>query len=196
MFKNFNLYIVFWCALFITATALAQPAQDSTNLQKMKESDFKVMDNANPLTVLTRADIKETFAGLRATVDNSGDYSIYEQDLRYKVIEHAGGLAIQKYTPKLTCSKYRYREGRSLCETENEKYAGKTSIMCHFAKGTKLCTHTLGGSYELTLGGLLMGESYIACWRERIPIYGMANKCAHKQHPPRVYVWDTPSATE
>ena len=196
MFVNFNLYIVALCAFLIATSAAALATQDSTNLQKMQESDFKAMDNINPLTVLTKGNLKETFAGLKVTVDNSGDYSKYHGDLHYKVIEHADSLAIQKYTPELSCSNQLYRRGKALCNADNEKFAGKTTIMCSFAKDAKSCTHSNGSFYELTLGGLLMGESYIYCRRVQVPITNSVLKCDYQQYPRRVYVWDIPATTQ
>lgn len=183
-------YIIALGACFITATALAQSGQDSTDLPKMQESDFKAMEPINTPAVLTKGNLKETFKGMQATVDNSGKYSAYHGDLLFKVIEQSGSLAIQKYTPKRDCSSLVLRYGRNLCLADNRKYAGATTVVCVIPQDAKSCKNSKGSYYELTMSGLLMGESYITCWYLPQPI--STTQCGNRVHSQEVYMWDAP----
>ena len=195
MFSKLNLYIIALCCFSITASAFAQPEQDSTSLSKMKESDFKAMESGVPVTVLTKGNMKDTFKGMQVTVDNSGDYATYHEDLQYKVIEHSGKLAIQKYTPKTTCAGP-WSEARRMCLEDDRKLARRFSIMCVIPEGAKSCKSSSNSYYELTLSGLLMGEGYATCWRVRIPITNYRTDCGYKQRAQKVYVWNAPVATK
>ena len=195
MHSNFNLYFAAaLCVFLITFSAAAQPIQDSTDLTKMKSSNFKAMDPAIPVTVLNKGNLKKTFKGLKVTVDNSGFYSAFNWDLRYSVVENNGKLAISKYTPTRTCArppldKYAQR----LCDADNTKYGGRHAITCHFPPNVPSCRDSKGNFYELTLDGLRMAESIITCWTENILGHNM-KKCGYKQNPLHVYLWEAPSA--
>ncbi len=192
MFSKLNLYIVALCAFLMTVPIGAQPVQDSTDLPKMQEGDFKAIKPTESVSTLTKANIKEIFKGLQATVDNSGDYSAYHEDLQYKVIEHSGNLAIQKYTPRVTCSKYLNPQGMAMCSADNKALAGKTSVACVIPKGTKSCKSSKGGYYELTLSGLIVAESYVRC--SYVPISPGAQRlyCGYEPYPQKVYIWNAP----
>lgn len=196
MFSKYNLYVIASCFFLMTTVVSAQPGQDSTNLPKMQESNFKAMEPEVSLTVLTKGNIKKTFEGLQVTIDNSGAYSTYHEDLQYKVIERSGKLAIQKYTPKITCSTYMNREGVELCRSDDKKLAGRFSIMCVIPQGAKSCKSSSGSYYELTLSGLLMGESYATCWRVLEPIVNWRTVCGYQHRAQKVYIWNTPVATK
>ena len=195
MSLKLNQCIIVLGAFFITTLALAQSSQDSTNLPKMQQRDFKAMEKDESVTVLTKTNLKETFKGLQVTVNNSGDYVRYHEDLRYKVVEQAGKLAIQRYTPKMTCPTWINRPGRELCLADDRKLGGRTSIVCTFSEGTKSCKSSNGSYYELTLSGLLMGESYASCWRVPEPIVNFRTVCGYRQFIQRVYLWEEPPAT-
>ena len=164
MFSKLNLYIVALCSFLMTAPVWSQSVQDSIDLPKMQESDFKAVESARPVTILTKGNIKDTFKGLKTTIDNSGDYSVYDEDLRYEVIEHSGNLAIRRYTPLKTCNKYLNQRGKDICENNNRTLARRTSIACVIPEGTKSCKSSDGGRYELTLSGLLASEGYVKCY--------------------------------
>ena len=191
MFSKLNLYIIALCCFSITASAFAQPEQDSTSLSKMKESDFKAMESGVPVTVLTKRNMKDTFKGLQVTVDNSGDYATYHEDLQYKVIEHSGKLAIQKYTPKATCTGT-YSGGKRICLEDDKRLARRFSIMCVIPEGAKSCKSSNNSYYELTLSGLRMGESYAACWNFPMPVVRFGSTCGYKQRTQKVYLWNAP----
>ena len=192
MFSKLNLYIIALCCFSITASALAQPGQDSTSLSKMKASDFKAMESGVPVTVLTKGNMKDTFKGMQVTVDNSGDYATYHEDLQYKVVEHSGKLAIQRYTPKNTCNNM-YKAARNMCIANDKRLAGRFSIMCVIPEGAKSCS-SAGNYYELTLSGLRIGESYAACWSFPMPVVRVGWKCGYRQRAQRVYIWNAPVA--
>ena len=196
MFSKLNLYIIALCCFSITASALAQSGQDSTSLSKMKESDFKAMESEVPVTVLTKGNMKDTFKGMQVTVDNSGSYAKYHEDLQYKVIEHSGKLAIQRYTPKMTCTTRMNRAGRELCLADDRRLAGSFSIMCVIPEGAKSCKSSNDSYYELTLSGLIMGESHATCWSVRVPIHNYRTDCGYSQRVKKVYVWNAPVATK
>ena len=192
MFSKLNLYIVALCAFLFTVPIGAQSVQDSTDLPKMQESNFKAIEPGTSLTVLTKGNMKQTFKGMKVTVDNSGAYAAYHGDLLYTVVERSGNLAIQRYTPKITCTTRMNREGRELCLADDNRLAGRSSIMCVIPKGAKSCTGSNDGYYELTLSGLLMGESYATCWNEWIPMINLQARCGYKTRDPKVYLWDAP----
>ena len=191
MFSKLNLYIIALCCFSITASAFAQPGQDSTSLSKMKESDFKAMESGVPVTVLTKRNMKDTFKGLQVTVDNSGDYATYQEDLQYKVIEHSGKLAIQRYTPKTTCAGT-WGGSKRVCLEDDKRLARRFSIMCVIPEGAKSCKSFNGGYYELTLSGLRMGEGYAACWNFPMPVVRFGSRCGYKQRTQKVYLWNAP----
>ena len=190
MFSKLNLYIVALCSFLMTAPVWSQSVQDSTDLPKMQESDFKAVDLGKSLTVLTKGNIKKTFKGMKVTVDNIDAYRAYHDDLLYTVVEHSGNLAIQRYTPKITCRTNMNKEGRDLCFADDKRLAGRSSIMCVIPEGAKSCLDSNGGYYELTLSGLLMGESYANCWLVQMPMYGYQTKCGYSQRQRKVYMWD------
>ena len=190
MFSKLNLYIVVLSSFLLTAPVWSQSIQDSTDLPKMQASDFKAMESEKSLTVLTKGNIKKTFKGMKATVDNIDAYAAYHGDLLYTVVEHSGKLAIQRYTPKMTCTTWMNKEGRDLCLADDKRFAGRSSIMCVIPKGAKSCTESNGGYYELTLSGLLMSESYANCWFEPVPFSGHMMRCGYSQRKPEVYMWN------
>ena len=194
MFSKLNLYIVVLCSFLLTASVWSQSIQDSTDLPKMQASDFKAMEPAESLNILTKGNIKDTFKGLQATIDNIGDYAVYHEDLRYKVIEHSGNLAIQRYMPLKKCNKYLPKQGRDLCARNNNTVGRRTSIACVIPEGTKSCITNEHTYYELTLSGLLAAESYIRCGN--IPTHEGSLKmfCTYRPYPQRVYMWNTPVA--
>ena len=193
MFSKLNLYIVALCSFLMTALVWAQSIQDSTNLPKMRASNFKAIESGKSMAVLTKGNMKQTFKGMRAIVDNSGDYASYHEDLKYTIVERSGNLAIQRYTPKKTCTNRMIRGGRELCLSSDSNLAGRLSIMCTIPQGAKSCISGDGSYYELTLSGLRMGESYASCWSTRNG--GYSNKlCGYRQREQRVYVWHAPVA--
>ncbi len=189
MFSKLNLYIVVLCSFLLTAPVWSQSVQDSTDLPKMLESDFKAMESEKSLTVLTKGNIKKTFKGMKVTVDNTFPYDEYHDDLLYTVVEHSGNLAIKRYTPKMTCPSMN-KEGRDLCLADDNRLAGRSSIMCVIPEEAKSCLDSNGGYYELTLSGLLMGESYVSCWFENVPFSGQMMRCGYSQRQRKVYMWD------
>ena len=194
MFSKLNLYIVALCSFLLTAPVWSQSIQDSTDLTKMQESDFKAIEPTGPVTILTKGNIKDTFKGLKTTIDNSGDYSAYHEDFRYKVIEHSGNLAIQRYTPLKTCSKYLAPKGMAMCENNNRTIGRRTSIACVIPEGTKSCKSSDGGHYELTLSGLLAAEGYVKCGILAINPGSYKISCSYEPYPQKVYMWNAPVA--
>ena len=195
MFSKLNLYIVALCSFLMAAPVWAQSIPDSTNLTKMQAGNFKAIESGKSMAVLTEGNMKQTFKGMRAIVDNSGAYSAYHGDLKYTIVERSGNLAIQKYTPKMTCTTWMNRAGRELCLADDRRLAGRLSIMCAIPKGAKSCTSANGSYYELTLSGLRMGESYASCWSTRSG-RSSSNRCGYRQRDQRVYVWHAPVAVK
>jgi len=193
--KIYYTIIVALCVLLVTATALAQPTQDSTNLTKMTEGGHKAVDNAVPLTVLTQDSLYKTFKGMEATVDNVADYQSYAHDLVYKILGNDSTriLRVERYTPSRECPS---GLTRNMCRQRNQQYVGRFVAMCSIPKGTTSCTTTDGSYYELTLSGLLMGESYWGCASGSSPVVGHAMQCGYKQYPRRTYLWDKPRASQ
>ena len=194
MFAKLNLSIIALCSFLITIPVWAQSIQDSTDLTKMQESDFKAMESDKSLTVLTKGNIKKTFKGMKVTVDNIDAYGEYDDDLLYTVVERSGNLAIQRYTPKMACNKWRDSKFRELCLADDKKLARRSSIMCVIPEGAKSCRDSNNGYYELTLSGLRMGESYVTCWLETVPLINSVFKCGYRQRKQEVYMWDAPVA--
>ena len=196
MFSKLNLYLIALCAFLITAPIWAQSIQDSTDLTKMRESDFKAMEPEGSMTVLTKGNMKKTFKGMQVMVDNSGGYIGYHRDLVYTVVERSGNLAIQRYTPRRNCSSFHIKKGRDLCIEDDRKLGGRSSIMCVIPQGAKSCTGPLQGYYELTLSGLLMGESIVACWHKFVPMVNYQTVCGHNVMDRKVYLWNTRVAAQ
>ena len=192
MFSNFKPCVIALCSFLIMTAVAAQSDKDSTDLQKMQESDFKAMDTESPVTVLTKGNLQKTFKGLKVTIANSGAYQHYREKLRYEVIEHSGKLAIKKYTPLRTCSSYThkaYKTGMKLCLAANQEKGGRSPIVCVIPQGGKSCRSSDNSSYELTLSGLSMAESRLSCWYRPYP-YG-SYTCGYKIPEATVYMWDT-----
>ena len=194
MFSKLNLCIVALCSFLITAPVWSQSVQDSTNLTKMRASDFKAIEPTGSVTILTKGNIRDTFKGLKATIDNSGDYSVYHEDLRYKVLDYYGSLAIQRYTPRKTCNRYLPTKGKNICENNNRILGRKYSIACIIPKGAKSCQSSRGEHYELTLSGLLASESYVKCAYTPISPGSQELNCSYKSYPQKVYIWEAPVA--
>ncbi len=192
MFSKLNLYIVALCAFLMTVPIEAQSIRDSTDLPKMQESDFKAIESEKSVVVLTKGNMKQTFKGMKVTVDNSGAYSGYKEDLLYTVVERSGNLAIQKYTPRATCTAMGHSKFKTLCFADDKQFGGRTSIMCVIPQGAKSCTGYKDSYYELTLSGLLMGESFASCWHEWVPMVNLQTRCGHKTMSRKVYIWDAP----
>ena len=190
MFSKLNLYIVALSSFLMTTLVWSQSVQDSTDLTKMQESDFKAVESARPATILTKENIKDTFKGLKTTIDNSGDYSVYDEDLRYEVIEHSGNLAIRRYIPLKTCDKYLNPTGKDICENNNKTLGRRTSIACVIPEGTKSCKSSDGGRYELTLSGLLASEGYVRCRYIAISPGSQVLRCGYDSYPQKVYMWN------
>ena len=191
MFLKFKPCVIALCSFLITTSVAAQ-SEDSTNLQKMQAGDFKAMDAASSVIVLTKENLQKTFKGLKATVANSGSYKPYQEKLRYEVVESSGKLAIKKYTPLRNCSSFAhkaYRKAKNLCLADNQNKGGRSSIVCVIPQGAKSCMTSNGSSYELTLSGLLMAEALIACHYLPYPLSGY--DCGYKPLKPSVYMWDT-----
>ena len=195
MHSNFNLYFAAaLCVFLITLSAVAQPIQDSTDLAKMKASNFKAMDPAIPVTVLNKGNLKKTFKGLKVTVDNIGFYSVFNQDLRYTVVENNGKLAISKYTPMRTCARPPLNKyAQRLCTEDNAKYGRRHAITCYFPPNVPSCRDSKGSFYELTLDGLRMAERILTCWWQPI-MSSNTHTCNYKLNPSHVYLWEAPSA--
>ena len=191
MFLKFKPCVIALCS-FLIMTSVAAQSDDSTNLKKMQKSDFKAMDGASSVIVLTKGNLQKTFKGLKATVANSGSYKPYQEKLRYEVIESSGNLAIKKYTPLRSCSSFghkAYGKGKKLCLAENQNKGGRSSIVCVIPQGAKLCKgSSYGSSYELTLSGLLMAEARITCWYLPYPL--SSYDCGYRLPNPSVYMWD------
>ena len=190
MFSKLNLYIVALCSLLMTAPVWTQSLQDSTNLTKMRASDFKAIEPTGSVTILTKGNIRNTFKNLKATIDNSGDYSVYREDLLYKVIDYYGSLAIQRYVPHKTCDRYLPTQGKNICENNNRLLGGRYSIACIIPRGAKSCKSSRGGHYELTLSGLLASESNVKCSHIAINPGTFKMVCNYEPYPQKVYMWE------